>query len=146
YLIDVKDKNIIGDYASPLDKDKSIATLSVSGELLIGKEKNLKLLDIKGKKIWETTIEDNVSTLDISLNEEYIAIGHYGKSLLVLNKKDGKKAVSFSMNEAQSSVVCFMPDNDQIAYTGYYGGIGLASIKTKKANTLVENSDFSVFA
>lgn len=146
YLLDISEKSITNDYSSPFDEKKTIAALSVSGDLLIGKEKNLKLLDKTGKKLWEKSIDDNVSTLDISLNEEYIAVGHYGKSLLVLNKKDGKKAVSFSMNEAESSVVCFMPDNDQIAYTGYYGGIGLASIKTKKASTLVENSDFSVFA
>lgn len=146
YLLDINEKNIISNYAIPITDENSITALSVSGDLLIGKEKNLRLLDKNGKKVWETDIEANVSTLDISLNEEYIAVGHYGKSLLVLNKKDGKKAVSFPMNEAQSSVVCFMPDNDQIAYTGYYGGIGLASIKTKKANTLVENSDFSVFA
>lgn len=145
YLYDEKSKSILISYKEPWVIKPEIAAVSEDGMIAMAEKNEITTYDNKGKKTWTKKLKSNIYFMDISHNG-LLAVGNYGTELPVFNLMDGKEKVSFTMNEAEAQVVSFAPDGDRIYFTGYYGGIQMATVSDKSKKFLVDNDDISVFA
>lgn len=145
YLMNAETNAITADYSTAWRILPDEYALTNTGNLIVSIKEEVYAYDTKGKKLWNKKMDATVSYLSVSTNDELLAVANFGTSFPVLNCKDGTEKVKLKMEEAEAQVACFLPDNNQIAYTGFYGGIGLVDIAEKSKKLWIETTDYSVF-
>jgi 6-phosphogluconolactonase (cycloisomerase 2 family) len=116
-----------------------VLTFSKSGDLLVSAGKGntfstwtTKNWKSKTYKIKNVSQDSDVSSLDISNNDKYLAIGHMDSSIIIFDLKKRKVLHNFYVPNAATMDIKFSPDGNFLATAQYNNSIYIWDTQTAK--------------